>query len=196
MIEPLLWRPFGWCRLEVDVAGRAQTHRRRAGQRSLRTAAAVGTRAGSLLLGADRPRRPATAIPPRRRGGRRRCAAAIWPGASTRASSPHRPLRPHHVLVPLTKVQSLRHVQGPAQRRLRLATVHLDTVGEQPAFRISTRYRPQYPPALIDRLAAAQAYPACSTSAPARHVAVPLASHVAEVCRRSLAGDARAFRGN
>src|SRR5262249_24538415 len=22
MIEPLLWRPFGWCRLEVDVAGK------------------------------------------------------------------------------------------------------------------------------------------------------------------------------
>src|SRR5205807_5376518 len=22
MVEPLLWRPFGWCRLEVDVAGR------------------------------------------------------------------------------------------------------------------------------------------------------------------------------
>ena len=23
MVEPLLWRPFGWCRLEVDVAGQA-----------------------------------------------------------------------------------------------------------------------------------------------------------------------------
>jgi len=21
MVEPLLWRPFGWCRLEIDVAG-------------------------------------------------------------------------------------------------------------------------------------------------------------------------------
>ena len=21
MVEPMLWRPFGWCRLEVDVAG-------------------------------------------------------------------------------------------------------------------------------------------------------------------------------
>ncbi|MDQ6773761.1 MAG: PH domain-containing protein, partial [Candidatus Dormibacteraeota bacterium] len=31
--------------------------------------------------------------------------------------------------VPLTKVQSLRHVQGPIQRRLRLATIYLDTAG-------------------------------------------------------------------
>lgn len=31
--------------------------------------------------------------------------------------------------VPLAKVQSLRRVQGPAQRRLRLATIHLDTAG-------------------------------------------------------------------
>ena len=31
--------------------------------------------------------------------------------------------------VPLEKVQSLRHVQGPVQRRLRLASVHVDTAG-------------------------------------------------------------------
>jgi putative membrane protein len=31
--------------------------------------------------------------------------------------------------VPLTKVQSLRRVEGPVQRRLALATVHLDTAG-------------------------------------------------------------------
>jgi putative membrane protein len=31
--------------------------------------------------------------------------------------------------VPFEKVQSLRYVQGPVQRRLRLATVHIDTAG-------------------------------------------------------------------
>jgi putative membrane protein len=31
--------------------------------------------------------------------------------------------------VPLEKVQSLRRVQGPIQRRLSLASVHLDTAG-------------------------------------------------------------------
>jgi putative membrane protein len=31
--------------------------------------------------------------------------------------------------VPLAKVQSLRRVEGPVQRRLGLATVHLDTAG-------------------------------------------------------------------
>jgi putative membrane protein len=33
------------------------------------------------------------------------------------------------VWVPLEKVQSLRRVEGPVQRRLRLATIHLDTAG-------------------------------------------------------------------
>jgi putative membrane protein len=31
--------------------------------------------------------------------------------------------------VPLAKAQSLRRTQGPVQRRLRLASVHLDTAG-------------------------------------------------------------------
>src|SRR5207244_11030259 len=31
--------------------------------------------------------------------------------------------------VPLAKVQSFRRVQGPVQRRLRLASIHLDTAG-------------------------------------------------------------------
>jgi putative membrane protein len=31
--------------------------------------------------------------------------------------------------VPLEKVQSLRHVEGPVQRRLGLASVHVDTAG-------------------------------------------------------------------
>jgi putative membrane protein len=31
--------------------------------------------------------------------------------------------------VPLVKVQSVRRVQGPVQRRLRLASIHLDTAG-------------------------------------------------------------------
>jgi putative membrane protein len=33
--------------------------------------------------------------------------------------------------VPLEKVQSVRRVQGPVQRRLRLASVHLDTAGRR-----------------------------------------------------------------
>ena len=33
------------------------------------------------------------------------------------------------VWVPLEKVQSFRRVEGPLQRRLRLATVHLDVAG-------------------------------------------------------------------
>jgi len=32
--------------------------------------------------------------------------------------------------VPLTKVQSFRSVEGPVQKRLRIATLHLDTAGK------------------------------------------------------------------
>jgi putative membrane protein len=34
------------------------------------------------------------------------------------------------VILPLAKVQSLRRVQGPYSRALRLATVHIDLVGK------------------------------------------------------------------
>jgi putative membrane protein len=40
-------------------------------------------------------------------------------------------LRRTLVIVPLAKVQSLRFVQGPLARLLRLATVHVDLVGRQ-----------------------------------------------------------------
>src|SRR5262249_60491061 len=54
-------------------------------------------------------------------------------------------------MVPLEKTQSVRFVQGPLQRRLGLATVHLDAAGH---VRAEFRERPpaQAPP-LVDALA-------------------------------------------
>jgi len=40
-------------------------------------------------------------------------------------------LRPETVVVPLAKVQSVRWTQGPVQRRLRLASVAVDTAGRR-----------------------------------------------------------------
>jgi putative membrane protein len=41
--------------------------------------------------------------------------------------------------VPLEKVQSVRWVQGPFQRRLGLATIHLDVAGKRVSARIQDR---------------------------------------------------------
>ena len=48
-VEPFLWRPFGWCRLEVDVAGSsAAQSARRGNERGPQDAAPRGIAAGLL----------------------------------------------------------------------------------------------------------------------------------------------------
>ena len=135
LVEPLLWRPFGWCRLEVDVAGRVRDRSdAERGKRRLRTLLPVGTRAEAtqllelLVPGAPEPERR----PPSRARWKsplryRRLSfafderyAVATAGRVARTAS----------WVPLAKVQSLRSVEGPAQRRLRLATLYLDTAGK------------------------------------------------------------------
>jgi putative membrane protein len=134
MVEPLLWRPFGWCRLEVDVAGRQHRGGENSPERQqLREVLPVGTREeAQRLLGRIVPDAPTERLrpPPRARwkapfryhylswGHNARCAVTTT-GRVARVTS----------WVPLTKVQSLRLVQGPVQRRLRLATIYLDTAG-------------------------------------------------------------------
>jgi putative membrane protein len=45
LVEPLVWRAFGWCRLEVDVAGPRQRRENRSESRRLRALIPVGSRA-------------------------------------------------------------------------------------------------------------------------------------------------------
>ncbi len=134
LVEPLLWRPFGWCRLEVDVAGRVRDRNDAGrGKRRLRTLLPVGTRAeAEQLLALVVPGAPLPELrPPRRARWKspilyRRLSfafdaryAVATGGRIARVAS----------WVPLTKVQSLRRIEGPVQRRLGLATVCLDTAG-------------------------------------------------------------------
>jgi putative membrane protein len=136
MVEPLLWRPWGWARLEVDLAGRQRRKgENRAEGKQLRAVLPVGPRAEALdLLDRLLPGAPAPADPPP--------ARARWKS----------PLRFHNlavartgelvatrtgrlarvtVWVPLAKAQSFRWKQGPVQRRLRLADVFVDTAGRR-----------------------------------------------------------------
>jgi putative membrane protein len=133
MIEPLLWRPLGWRRLEVDVAG-SPGHEGPEG--------AAAARKALLAVGPPQQARDLVRI-------------AVGDGAPTLTRPPRQarwkaPLRYHYLAaghddtvavtvtgrlrrvttwVPLAKTQSVRLVQGPWQRRLGLATVHLDAAG-------------------------------------------------------------------
>jgi putative membrane protein len=135
-VEPLLWRPFGWCRLEVDVAGTTARNQRGEGTSVVRKAILpVGSQQDSWhllarLLGGPDPER--TAPPGRARlkaplsfhflsAGHDSTHAVCVTGRINRATT----------WVPLEKSQSIRRVQGPLQRPLGLATVHVDVAGKR-----------------------------------------------------------------
>jgi putative membrane protein len=134
LVEPVLWRPLGWCRLEVDIAGRQRSKGEGEAQRGqLRTLLPVGRRALAIEL-VDRlmPDRPRELSPPPRRvlwKSPLRYRALSWGRSETCLATTSGRLRRAACWVPLEKVQSLRHVQGPVQRRLQLASVHVDTAG-------------------------------------------------------------------
>ena len=68
-VEPLLWRPFGWCRLEVDVAGATERNQRGEGTSVVRKALLpVGSQQDSWHLLARCSAGP-TPCARRRRGG-------------------------------------------------------------------------------------------------------------------------------
>ena len=134
MVEPVAWRMLGWCRLEVDIAGRQRSEGEgRAQRRSLRAVLPVGSRAVAeeLLdhLLPDRPREQTR--PPRRAVWKSplRYRMLAWGRTTTCVATTSGRLRRATNWVPLEKAQSLRRVQGPLQRRLRLASVHVDTAG-------------------------------------------------------------------
>ncbi len=50
LVEPLIWRAFGWCRLEVDVAGPKERRENRSEGQRLRAVIPVGSRAEAALM--------------------------------------------------------------------------------------------------------------------------------------------------
>jgi putative membrane protein len=134
LAEPLMWRPWHWCKLEVDVAGRQRGRREnRAQARQLRAVLPVGSRQDAYwLLSRILPAAPA---PDRRPPARVRFKSPLsyhwlcWGRDDRCVVTVSGRLRRVTHWVPFAKVQSLRVVEGPVQRRLGLATVHLDTAG-------------------------------------------------------------------
>jgi putative membrane protein len=134
LTEPLMWRPWHWCKLEVDVAGRQRGRREnRAQARQLRAVLPVGSRQDAdwllsrILL--------AVPTPDRRPPARVRFKSPLsyhwlcWGRDDRCVVTVSGRLRRVTHWVPFAKVQSLRVIEGPVQRRLGLATVHLDTAG-------------------------------------------------------------------
>jgi putative membrane protein len=146
-IEPLWWRPFGWVRLEFDVARRRNSERddRQSGATS-RALLPVGTReqarwlldrvlpgaVGELAPSLGAPRRSVWRVPLGRRYLRLQQDTSYISCCTGR-------LRPDTVIVPLEKVQSIRWSQGAWSRRLGLASVKVDTAGQR--FTAAGRFR-------------------------------------------------------
>ncbi|HWE81235.1 MAG TPA: PH domain-containing protein [Gaiellaceae bacterium] len=134
MVEPLLWRRLGWCRLEVDLAGRQRSKGEGQAERGkLRAVLPVGSRSDAERLldriVPDRPREQSR--PPARAGWKSplRYRFLAWGRTETCLGTTSGRLRRVTAWVPLEKAQSIRYVQGPLQRRLRLASVHVDVAG-------------------------------------------------------------------
>lgn len=124
IVEPLLWRRRGWVRVELDVAGSANSLLLPVAPREV--AESVVAR---VLPGVTVPGRASLSRPPRRAG---RCVPLWWRGyglAVTDAVFAARTglLRRSLALVPHAKVQSVRLAQGPWERLWGVADVHVDT---------------------------------------------------------------------
>jgi putative membrane protein len=132
MIEPLLWRPFHWCRLEVDVAGHGGHEGEGTGAvRKALLPVGHPDEAMRLLRIALPAEPPALTQPPRRARWKALLSYHFLAAGhdGTLAVAVTGRVRRETTWVPLAKAQSVRMVQGPWQRRLGLATVHLDAAG-------------------------------------------------------------------
>ncbi|MFG2607529.1 PH domain-containing protein [Streptomyces sp. NPDC048514] len=122
IVEPLLWRPLGWVRVELDVAGSANSVLIPVAPRPLAESVIArvlpGVRVPREL--SRSPRRARWCLPVWWRGHRIAVTGTVF---ATRDGL----LRRRLSLVPHAKVQSVRLTQGPWKRFWRLADVHVDT---------------------------------------------------------------------
>jgi len=133
-IEPVLWRPLGWCRLEVDIAGGRKGKRGEGSAVARKALLPVGNHQDAWHL-VDRligGTMPALTPPPHRARWKAPLSYHFLAAGydDTHVVCVTGRLRKVTTWVPLEKAQSIRRVQGPVQRRLELATVHVDAAGK------------------------------------------------------------------
>jgi putative membrane protein len=134
VLEPLFWRPFGWVRVEVDVAGYAGGRGEQQSETNALLPVAPRALAEALVgrvLGGALPV-AAAPVPRRTRWRAPLSAPRLRAGLDDRhLVTTHGVLTTTTDVVPLAKIQSLRVTSGPWQQRLRLATLHADTAGRR-----------------------------------------------------------------
>ncbi|HVU77377.1 MAG TPA: PH domain-containing protein [Gaiellaceae bacterium] len=162
MVEPFFWRRLGWCRLEVDLAGRQRAKGEgQEARRALRAVLPVGRREqADALLDRLLPARPTELAPPPPRVRWKsplRYRMLAWGHTDDCVQTRSGRLRRVTCWVPLEKAQSLRRVQGPLQRRLGLASVHVDTAGRSVRAVLRDRDEAEADGALVDLAALARA---------------------------------------
>lgn len=127
VVEPLLWRPRGWVRVRVNIAGVGSEQNQR---ETLLTPVAPRHEAEALiaqLLNVDQ------ALDWIRAPRRSRWRAPVQWSRLAYTSTPtmfhvrRGFVTRHHSMIPHSRTQSVRLAQGPWQRTLRLATVWVDT---------------------------------------------------------------------
>jgi putative membrane protein len=157
MVEPLLWRPLHWCRLEVDVAGHLGRDKAEGTHAVRKALLPVGSpqEARRLLRIALPDTPPAVTAPPRRARWKAPLSYHFLAAGhdGTLAVAVTGRVRRETTWVPLAKAQSVRLVQGPLQRMLGLATVHLDAAGRRVRAEFRER-RQEEARALVTELAA------------------------------------------
>jgi putative membrane protein len=142
--QPLLWRPFGWCRVEVLVAGKAQTawwsswrSTERAQRRVMRALLPVGSAdVADALVELVLPGSSFTLGRPPRRSRWKAPLSYHFRGAAVSERylvSAGGRLQRSVSVIPLDKIQSIRLSEGPIQRRLKLASVYVDVAGRHVA---------------------------------------------------------------
>jgi putative membrane protein len=134
-IWPLLWRGKRWLRLTLDVAGYSGPEQN--GNQRTDRLLPVGDPAtaqrivGEVLDGVDLYALPITSPPERARWVHPLARKVLGAGLARDVFATRDGLLTRRiVLVPYARIQSVRVVQGPLQRRLRLATVYADTAGQ------------------------------------------------------------------
>ena len=136
-VEPMLWRPFGWCRLEVDVAGATARNQRGEGTSVVRKAllpvGSVAKTRGTSWAGCSAGLTRQRTTPPRRARLKAPLSFHFLSAGhdGTHAMCVTGRINRTTTWVPLGKTQSVRRTQGPLQRRLGLATVHIDVAGRR-----------------------------------------------------------------
>ncbi len=136
MVEPLAWRLFGWCRLDVDVASQKSKGRQDRNQANAAHALLpVGSREqAALLLATVFPGVPGQRLAPPARARWKsplRFRYLSFAANDRYAVTTSGRLQRVTDWIPLAKVQSIRLLEGPLQRRLRLSSIHLDTAGRR-----------------------------------------------------------------